>query len=730
MTPSARVPSNPLCRAGAAACAVVFLLALGLVAFGGLASLPVAGWTIPRGGTAGALVTVPSTRSLERLAPMVPEAFEVEWAGYYVAQTPGLYTFVLDADDEAALHLAGEQVIELRGAAGIRRAWAARQLPAGVHPVRVTYRQLGGAVGLRLFHRRPFDWYTDLSERVFPTRDDGRRWLAVRTAGLAGAFALGALAVAGTVLAAVLGMHRFLGSPVTPVALRTVLVLMFVVLASGVGWGLPGPGSWAPDELVPSRVLTGMQRWFSSGWYDIYPPGHYYLLSLALAPFAWLWHVAALDPGDLYQQSAMLALSRVASVALALASIWLVYVIARALRRPAASAIAAATIAAASPLFLYYGRTANVDMAYVAFVLAVIALYVRLLEAPDWAAGHVTLGVCAAWAVAAKDQSYAFLPGIALHLVGARVRHTGSLRAAARERPLWLALAAFMATGAVLFNLAGNWDGVVAHVASITGPASTSYRLHPGTLAGQAALALDVLRQFRWSLGWAATLATLTGVVVAARRGWPNLPLVVPALSYLLGFTAVVGYSFDRFLLVPVALACVAAGTAVGEWWTGHAWGRTARALAVVVVIYSAAHGLSVAAITLGDSRYSVERWLLARVPPTANVGWIGEPSYLPRLLPFGGYELRSVEDLTTDPALRFVVINRALTTRKRAGAEPLPSLYEGTAGFERVLTKARSAWLVVPWEWMHEPGVDDPHTNISKISPLIDVFERVEAGR
>jgi hypothetical protein len=729
MTPAFRVPAlsrrQAYVAAGAIVLAVALAGALALTAFGGLTPVPTPGWALTLAGRSAHFPSAPTTRSLERLVPMLPERFDVAWTGYYVALAPGLYTFVLDADDEATLQVAGETVLELRGATGIRRSWTTRHLSPGVHPVRIEYRQLGGAVGLRPFLRPPYEPYTDLGDRVFPSSDEARRWLAVTLARLGGAFLAGALLLALAVGGLAAAIRRLLRPADCPVSLRGVLAVTFLLLAPCLSWGLPYIYTWGADEMLPALVLDGMRTGFSSGWHNIYPPGAFYLLSVPCAPFAWLRHVDALDLGGLYERTALVVLARFATLTLALVSVWLVYVIARELERPAPAAVAAATLAAFTPLYLYYGRTANIDVTCGTFVLAAIAVYVRLLKTPGWTPGYVALGVCSAAAVAIKDPSVAFLPGIALHLVAVRFRDAGSMRALIRHRGLWLALAAFLAAFALLFNLVWNWHGFLAHVRVITGPASSGFRVHPNTVAGLIALAADVLAQVRWSLGWAATLAAFAGVLVARRRGWPNLPLLVPSLSYLLCFTAVVGFSYDRFQLIPVTLACVAAGTAVGAWWTSAAWRRAARMLAVLALGYTAAHGLSVVVLTLHESRYAVERWLLDRVSPTSAVGWIGRLAYLPRLLPFGGYELATRQDLTGDPQLEFVVVNRSFSGRRCAATEPCRSLYDGTAGFERMMTTEEHNRLVMRWEWRYPPGMEDPSTNLAKISPVIDVFGR-----
>ena len=50
-------------------------------------------------------------------------------------------------------------------------------------------------------------------------------------------------------------------------------------------WDVAGDYSWAPDEIVPSAVLEGLDRRFSGGWHAKYPPFHYAILAAAYAPW-------------------------------------------------------------------------------------------------------------------------------------------------------------------------------------------------------------------------------------------------------------------------------------------------------------------------------------------------------------------------------------------------------------------------------------------------------------
>src|SRR5262249_37161302 len=112
-------------------------------------------------------------------------------------------------------------------------------------------------------------------------------------------------------------------------------------------------------------------------------------------------------------------------------------------------------------------------------------------------------------------------------------------------------LTAAVAAGVFLLgnNVVFNFKGFVAHVQEVLGPASSSYQMFSGTVAGQlrmAGLALrELLTIFGWPLGTIAAIGVVSGL--ADRSANPPLRwLLVPVVSYYAAFLAVVLYFFDR----------------------------------------------------------------------------------------------------------------------------------------------------------------------------------------
>ena len=85
----------------------------------------------------------------------------------------------------------------------------------------------------------------------------------------------------------------------------------------GIGWGLPDHRGWAPDELVPTDVLRAIAERFSGGWNDLYPPAHYYVLSLIQAPVVIGWRLGWFDLAEPVPYTTLFVLARVASAVMA-----------------------------------------------------------------------------------------------------------------------------------------------------------------------------------------------------------------------------------------------------------------------------------------------------------------------------------------------------------------------------------------------------------------------------
>ena len=107
-----------------------------------------------------------------------------------------------------------------------------------------------------------------------------------------------------------------------------------------------------------------------------------------------------------------------------------------------------ATLAAVSmPIFVYYGRVANVDMRTSCGSRWRCTLTPRSSRAARRSVASAWLGAAAALSVGTKDQAYAFFPFIALHLAWRAWASTSGpatrrLAATLTDRFLWTGLVA------------------------------------------------------------------------------------------------------------------------------------------------------------------------------------------------------------------------------------------------------------------------------------------------
>jgi 4-amino-4-deoxy-L-arabinose transferase-like glycosyltransferase len=470
----------------------------------------------------------------------------------------------------------------------------------------------------------------------------------------------------------------------------------------GITWGLPNPnGDWAIDSIAPFGPLRYAREMLYSGhWWSKYPPLHFTLLSLVYAPYAlYLTVTGSLTPGTLAAYPWGLSdpevsvtyftlMARAMSAAMSVGVAVIAYRLAVELSGRLAGIFAAIAFAC-SPLAVYYGAAANLDMPYLFWSsLGLLALARIGRGAP--LATYVRLGVFAAAAMATKDQAYGLFlllpfPLLALH---GRVHGGNGLR----DRRLLAAGAAAIVTYLVAANVLLDVRGWLAHVHYITHEGSRPYQMYPATPLGVASFALYVVGL----LFETATppIVVLAGVgLYALRPGVQRsaLLLLAAAASYCLTFLGPILYVFPRFVLPLVFVCAVFAGVG-GAALVRRAgtlgWAAVAASLAIVFL-----YGTSMNLGLVWDSRYAAEHWLAAHVDAGTRVGVNGERVYLPRL----PADLESVPvDVTTEGLVfagappEFLVFSDAYYARylRRAAVRPVMlALLSGASGYRRVAT-------------------------------------------
>lgn len=480
--------------------------------------------------------------------------------------------------------------------------------------------------------------------------------------------------------------------------------------AWGLRWGLPGEYGWAPDELLPQDVQAAVAQRFSGGWHSKYPPLHFAVLATASAPVR-----------RFAGHEALMVTGRLVSLAMGLGTVLALFAVGRRLLGETPALLAAALFAASVP-FVYYAKTANLDMPYVFWFSLALLFFVRLRD-EHRRRDAVLFALTAAAAVATKDQAFALFVLPVLVLAVDLHRH--------RRRDALVAMAGTGLVALAIFDgLLWNPGGFAEHVRLITGSASRDFRMFPATPQGEALLAYETLRHLAFALGWPSLLAAAAGVVLAVTaRPRPERLLATlwfPA-SYAVFFLAVVLYVYDRFLL-PVALVLsLFAGQALDRAWRAHRW--MGAGLAGLVLAFAVARAASVNVLLVNDARYDAERWLAREASPPALVAAVGPLEYLPRL---DGLNVRRLGPSAARlQAVRpdVVVVNADYAARAEEGSGERAfheALEDGSLGYRRAYAhRSAPPTPFLDVDRLRGDGPGRIWSNLDKVNPEIRIYRR-----
>lgn len=491
-----------------------------------------------------------------------------------------------------------------------------------------------------------------------------------------------------------------------------VIVVSLGLNATAVWWGLPSRFAWAPDELQPAIILRGIDERFSGDWHQpAYPPFHYYVLAVSYLP------VLAFDLVDVDSvagRTLFYYFGRVISLAMGVGILWTIYALAARVfdRR---SAIFAALVAAFSATFVYYAKTANLDVPAAFWVLLSLHFFVKHLDTGA-SRDLMKFAITAVVAMCTKDQAYAFyvLP-VGAYLVR-RYRH----RQPIFDRTHVVTGAAATLTFLAIHNVVFNFWGFVHHFEEILW-ARGHYTSFEGSLS-QLALVAQTLRHVQFALGWPMTLASVLGIYLAWRQRKTSplaLWLVLFALSYYVFFIAPVRSTWLRYIVPFALILSVFGGKSLAWLWErGARWHRSG---VVVALGYSLLYAASVDVLLLNDSRYHVEEWLITRVEPGDVVGFVGPEYYLPRLDRLPAQRIRPTETVLERAKPAYLVVNPEYAERFGPGTregELFSNLSAGRSGYGLALSyQSRPSPMLLDF--------DGVLGNMAKANPVIDVYER-----
>jgi hypothetical protein len=674
-----------------------------------------------------------------------PEVFSATWAGSFLAFRAGTYAFSTVSDDGSWVYVDGKLVVDNGGRHVPVEARGRATLDRGVHAILIRYVQEGGGAEIDVRWGRDGQPLESMPSWALAPRR-ARFWRFVASAALrrtlASAEWLWAAALLVGAVTAVLRWtsraKRWFEREHAWPALAWIIAGSLLLNLAGIWWGLPG-GSWAPDELTPLTVLSAAARGFSHGWYDRYPPFHYYVLTAAYSPMMLFESLGRIDLESGTTYLLLAVIGRLTSIAAGVGAVTAVYACGARVFGTRAGLCAAAMFALVAP-FVYYAKTANLDVPYVFWFAVSLVFYLRLLDTLkpiDFGA----FAACATLAVCTKDQAYGLYlltPFVIVHRLWQVNRERGVphplTRAAFDRRLAWAGVLT-----AVLFvgchNLLFNWGGFLEHVRYITGGGSESYRFFAPTIAGRAALLWLTVDLVRVAWGWPMFLISIVGVCLALadrRTRRAAIWLAVPAVSYYLGFINVVLYNYDRFVLPICVVLSLFGGLACDRWLRGA---RTWRiAVVSAALAYSVLYAATVDLVMIRDSRYTVEQWLAAHVGRHDLVGFVFPEQYYPRLEPYDNAEITSVEQLQWDRPV-YYVLNADYALAEPTGSpigRLIAGLQQGTLGYEPVFRFRQPP----PWPWLpgaHRdvvgPRTEQPITSaLRHINPSYEVFKRQTA--
>ncbi len=530
-------------------------------------------------------------------------------------------------------------------------------------------------------------------------------------------------------------------------------LVLFLILALsgflyvwGIGWGLPSLEGWAPDELIPSEVLKGIKAGFSNGWFDKYPPFHYYILTLFYSPFLLLQSLNILNFEKLEDYTLLFYASRSASVIMAVGTVFLVYACGREIYDQKRALFAAAIAAFICPT-LYYAKLANLEVPYIFWFVLSLFFYLRILKKHKLS-DYVGFAIAAVISICTKDQAYAFYVLTPLfiiyhhHLVQKPIDKNAQLIDSFRDKKVRLALI----VGLVLFALLHNWlfniTGFAAHVKLIVAGGARSRPQFEMSLPGQLQMLFHSLAvQTRFAFGWPMYLVGMVGLASALLKNQANrllLYLLIPAVSYYIFYVALMVSNDQRFLLPLFVMVSWFGGKLIGDLLESDRKFHLAKILLVISLFtYTILYSSSLNLLMVDDSRYFVEKWMSKNIDKQALVLGVGNSKYLPRTPDYNFVNFRrpSVDEFVQIKPT-YVITTSAQDIRRYKETskeyEFFLKLAGGELGYKMILNyRSYPPGNLLNYEELlyRENNRRYIYSNFDKINPEIKIYKKVSAS-
>jgi len=519
-------------------------------------------------------------------------------------------------------------------------------------------------------------------------------------------------------------------------ALRGIVLASLVLNVLGIWWGLPA--EWVQIELTPRLILDGLVMHFSHGWSDTYPPFQFYVLTVVMSPILLLHWLGRLDINTPAIYPLLLFAFRLVSTLAAMGIVIAAYVCGVRTFSRRAGLFAAAIVALVAP-FLYYAKTANLDVPYLFWFAVSLVFFLRLLETLALR-DFVIFALAAMTGICTKDQAYGLYVLMPIAILIRLWREKTGVRGWRRAMQTLLDPRIVIATLAavllfvVIHNLVFNLRGFIEHVRVIVGPGSQDYRMFEATAAGRLGLLRLTGDLIARSMGWPLLIVSVAGVALAlrsARGRWLTFVLALPVVSYYLTFINVILYNYDRFVLPICFVLALFGGLALDRLFASARQRVVRMALAGAAFAYTLLYAGAVDVLMMDDSRYGVQEWMAEHVAPNALVGTCFDLQYLPNVDPYRHVDVCSRPEVARVRP-EYIVINADYAQEVPPDSLPgalVAGLMDRSLGYRLVIRRREPA----PWPWLPgaHPDLVGPRneyyvaSTLRNINPTIAIFAR-----
>jgi 4-amino-4-deoxy-L-arabinose transferase-like glycosyltransferase len=405
------------------------------------------------------------------------------------------------------------------------------------------------------------------------------------------------------------------------VALALVLLMALAWRLNNIGFGLPG--LYDPDEpmfmLIPINMLR--HGTINPGWFGHPGSTTIYLVALIdaavaaigllsghYANIADLAHAAYADPSLLFIPA------RTAMALIAVAAVWLTYVVGRRLHGTAVGLMAAALLAT-NALHIAWSQVVRTDIHASVFMLASIFFAIRVAERGRLR-DYLLTGASAGLAIATKwPAAVVFIAVLGAFCSRGMPRRELAYVAAAAAA---VVAAMFIASPYIFLD----WRTVLANV---SGEVQTGHLGHTGgTFVDNLVFYFG---QVRLSMGWFGLALVLAGVVLTLFSKSFARWTLLPATAAFIVLICTQHMIWSRWILPAIPGLCIFAALAVAEAAKGlsSAMPRAKLRLVLPIVFAIAFTGsfteaLAGSAERSNDTRIRAARWAMAHIPPGSSV--------------------------------------------------------------------------------------------------------------